>query len=353
MKKRLTLFITLLATFVLLITGCSSSPVKPLAEANGRLMIHYLNVGQGDCTLIQTPSGKNMLIDAGNPDDFESIDQYLQANHVEKLEVVMATHPHSDHIGSMTKILEKYEIGALYAPKVNHNTKTYQKLLETAASKDIQITPVQSGITIDLDPAVGIELFSPVYEKSYSDLNSYSPITKLTYGERAFIFTGDAETDNEEDALAYGGSRLDADVLKVGHHGSETSTSKAFFNAVSPTACVISVGKDNKYGHPDESILSMLSGTDIYRTDRQGTIVAICDGDTIEFITEENASQNQTESTGTPANPTEITYIGNKNTQKFHRSDCSGLPKRENAVSFSSRDEALSQGYTPCSRCNP
>ena len=357
MKKFLTILAALL-TALMIFSGCEAEQAqKPLAEANGNLLVHYIDVGQGDCALIQTPSGRHMLIDAGNPEDFETIDTYLKSNGVSRLDVVLATHPHSDHIGSMARVVESYAVGEIYAPKVNHNTQTYKNFLKAAAAKGVSVTPACAGVTIDLDPAVGIELFSPEEGKSYAELNSYSPILKLTYGSRAFVFTGDAETDNEADALAYGGSRLKADVLKVGHHGSDTSSSQAFLQAVSPSYAVISVGQDNSYGHPAPITLEHLAGVQIYRTDELGTVVAVCDGENLSFVSSRAGNLSGESPVNTPAvsaaPETEAVYVGNKRSHKFHRPDCSGLPKAENAVNFSSRDAAINQGYTPCGICDP
>ncbi|MDO4289288.1 MAG: MBL fold metallo-hydrolase [Eubacterium sp.] len=365
MKRVLTLVLVCLSVLAFF-TGCSLQPSQqPLAEAEGSLLVHYIDVGQGDCILIQTPSGKNMLIDAGNPGDFETIDAYLQSKGVKRLDAIMATHPHSDHIGAMAEVVKAYDVGEIYAPKVNHNTQTYKNFLKAAAAKGIAITPAHAGVTIDLDPAVGIELFSPVQDKSYSELNSYSPITKLTYGDRAFVFTGDAEMDAEADALAYGGARLKADVLKLGHHGSDTSSSQAFLQAVSPAYAVISVGQDNSYGHPAQTTLDHLQGVNIYRTDTMGTVTAVCDGTSLRFVTQRGSTgDNQIQPQATAAAGTsdqaasealaqEAVYIGNKNSKKFHRPSCSGLPSEKNALSFSSREEAIAQGYTPCGICAP
>ena len=185
-----------------------------------------------------------------------------------------------------------------------------------------------------------------------SDVNNWSIVLRITYGETSFLFTGDAERELEQELLA-SGYDLESTVLKVGHHGSETSTSYMFLREVMPRYGVISVGADNTYGHPSEAVLSRLRDADVavYRTDLQGDIVMESDGKTVRVQTQKNGADAQPTGGGPVAE--EGTYIGNLNSKKFHRPTCDSLPAEKNQVFFDSRAEAVEQGYVPCKRCNP
>ena len=193
----------------------------------------------------------------------------------------------------------------------------------------------------------------------YSDNNDDSVVTYLEYKDVNFMFTGDIEADAEKDLIA-SGADLKADVLKVGHHGSNTSTSYQFLREVSPEYAVISCGADNKYGHPQEETLSKLRDADctVYRTDLQGDITCVSDGTTLTWSTAKHASDaavNPTIADGSGQNSTDTvgTYIGNINSQVFHKPTCNSLPAEKNQIQFASREEATSAGYTPCGRCKP
>lgn len=351
---------SLLLVVILLIFsvfGCAALKEDPglAIDAEGTLRVHYIDVGQGDCALIQTPDRKNILIDAGNPENYEAINAYLKAQKVEKLDVMMVTHPHSDHMGSAEKILKNYVVDRVYLPKVAHNTQLFQNFMKALDEKGLKANAAHAGIEIPAGSAVTIELFSPTEGKTYNELNDYSPITRITYGETSFLFTGDGENEDEQDAIAQAGLKLKSDVLKVGHHGSDTSTGDLFLSIVNPQYAVISVGKDNSYGHPSETTLDKLKNKTVFRTDQEGNVVAISDGQGISFITQNSGRLDAATPTAeAPANTAAPTvYIGNTKTKKFHLPSCSGLPKAENQTTFGARDEALNQGYTPCGICRP
>jgi len=208
--------------------------------------------------------------------------KYLKAAHVTRLDYVIATHPHEDHIGNMAKIINSFKVGAFYAPDVTTNTIDYEKMVTLLKAKSLSIKVPNVGDKITIGDAELIFLAPNSIE--YEDLNNYSIVTKLKYGNRSFIFMGDAEELSEGEILA---KQLDlsADVLKIGHHGSGYSTSYEFLKAVQPKAAIISVGLLNDYGHPKQKILDRLTdfGVDIYRTDIQGTIVAVTDGSSLTF----------------------------------------------------------------------
>lgn len=255
----------------------------------GSTSVYFIDVGQGDCELIRTPDGQNILIDAGTNATGDKLVQYLEQLGVEQIDTLIATHPHEDHIGGMDEVVNAFPIGDVYLPKVADSqtptTRTYERLLEAIADKGLSITPGRGGMTILDDDGIKLEFLAPNAD-SYADLNSYSIVAKLTCGQKSFLFTGDAESDSEEEML-HAGYDLRSDVLKCGHHGSSTSTSAAFLQAVQPTYAVISCGVGNDYGHPHRETLDKLNdaGVQIYRTDEQDTILAVCDGTDVTFQT--------------------------------------------------------------------
>lgn len=255
----------------------TTQAVKPsTSTTKGKLTVHYIDVGQGASQLIQTPSGKTMLIDGGNNDDEQRMVSYLNKQGVKKVDVLIGTHPDADHVGGLDAVVDAFDIGKIYMPKVSSNTKTYESLLTSLKNKNLKVTTAKAGITIDLDDQLNIKMIAPV--KSYDDKNNMSAVVKLTFNKNSFLFTGDAESGSETDMIN-SGANLKSDVLLVGHHGSDSSTSQAFLNAVNPKYAVIQVG-DNSYGHPTSNILKRLNNKNIkvYRNDLQGTIVFTSDG---------------------------------------------------------------------------
>lgn len=266
-----------------------SNATDAVAIPEGSTSVYFIDVGQGDCELIRTPDGQNILIDAGTNATGDKLVQYLEQLGVEQIDTLIATHPHEDHIGGMDEVVNAFPIGDVYLPKVADSqtptTRTYERLLDAIADKGLSITPGRGGMTILDDDGIKLEFLAPNAD-SYADLNSYSIVAKLTCGQKSFLFTGDAESDSEEEML-HAGYDLRSDVLKCGHHGSSTSTSAAFLQAVQPTYAVISCGVDNDYGHPHRETLDKLNdaGVQIYRTDEQDTILAVCDGTDVTFQT--------------------------------------------------------------------
>ncbi len=256
-------------------------------------LIYYLDVGQGDCELIHLKTGEYILIDSGTSETAEKLVSYLKNLSVQKIDYLIATHPHADHIGGMAQIVSNFEIGKIVMPRISDNqvpaTSTYQNLLKAIDRKGLKITAAKGGMTIADSGGEKLEIFAPNSTK-YGGLNSYSVVTKLTSGEKSFLFTGDAEADSEKEMIAKGYD-LKCDVLKCGHHGSSTSTSAAFLKAVHPSTAVISCGVDNDYGHPSKQVVTRLqkAGVTIYRTDQQDTILAACDGRNIRFTTNQKS----------------------------------------------------------------
>lgn len=251
-------------------------------SASGTLEVYFFDVGQGDSELIRLPGGENILIDAGTSSTEDELVGELRSLGAETLDLVVATHPHADHIGGMAAVIDAFDIRQVVMPRISESdtptTKTYENLLQSIADKGLTITPAEPGDELLSSGGAVLTVLAPNGE-DYGDLNNYSVVLRLTYGEDSFLFTGDAEEASEEEMLSLDWP-LTATVLKCGHHGSETSTSPAFLDAVSPQYAVISCGVDNDYGHPDAVTLEKLeaAGAEVFRTDLQGTILASTDG---------------------------------------------------------------------------
>ena len=270
-----------------------SKAAQPAALQSGSTLVYFLDVGQADCELIRLKTGENILIDSGTGETAKKLENYLKELGVQKIDYLIATHPHADHIGGMTQVVKSFEIRKIYMPKIQDNqvptTSTYENLLKAIDQKGLKITAAKGGMTIMDSGGEKLTIFAPNSEK-YTELNSYSVVTKLTCGEKSFLFTGDAQSDSEKEMIGKGYD-LKSDVLKCGHHGSSTSTSAAFLRAVAPGAAIISCGVNNDYGHPDKAVVNRLqkAGVTIYRTDQQDTILASCDGKTIQFMTNQKS----------------------------------------------------------------
>lgn len=250
---------------------------------DGNLHIYYLDVGQADSTFILLPNGENMLIDAGIKDNGEDIVNVLDSLGVANIDYLVGTHPHTDHIGGMQQVIENFDIGKIYMPKASSNTATYKNLLNAIKKNGYTITTAKAGVNILSEDSLSATIVAP-NSSAYDDLNNYSAVIKLTYGLTSFLFAGDAEKLSEDEIR----TNIKCDVLKVGHHGSSTSTSKNFLKKTEPEYAIISCGANNDYGHPHKEVIQRLynAGISTYRTDLNGTIEAISDGYTISFNSE-------------------------------------------------------------------
>lgn len=365
----------------------------------GTLTVTWLDVGQGDAAVIQC-GGQSMLIDGGKPEKSSYIYAWLQQHGLSYLDVIVATHVDADHIGGLSGALNYASVGTAYCPVTTGTTETFQSFVKYLEQRGKQITVPTAGETFALGGAQ-VQILGPLH--SAEDSNDNSIVLKVSFGATSFLFTGDAERAEEQDLLN-AGVNLQSTVLKVGHHGSDTSTSYPFLRAVAPQYAVISVGAGNSYGHPTEAVLSRLrdAGVTTFRTDMQGEITAVSDGQTINFSTAKNAtaetlanagagqntdqtgggnSATQTAGSGqntggaatagaaggaaiasanaggaAGADTTAGSYVLNTNSHKFHLPSCSSVdtisPKNRKDVN-ESREQIIREGYAPCKRCNP
>ncbi len=347
-KNKLFMTFILFTLISSLIFGCTDfdhDPENAIHTEGESLSVHFIDVGQGDCTLFVTPKGKTILIDAGEKSASDMIINYIRGQGIHKIDVIIATHPHADHIGGMEDVIRAFDIGQIYMPRVMHTTQTFENLLLAIQEKGLKVKTAKAGVAFDIDPDIEAVMLAPNSEE-YENLNDYSAVLKVTHGKNSFLITGDVEETSEKEMLA-SGYDLSADVLKVAHHGSSSSTTDEFLDAVNPDHAVILLGKDNDYGHPHRETIEKLRerGIPIYRTDELGNIVLTSDGQVIIF--------HHPSSQAKAASQIETIYIGNKKSQVFHLQNCSSLPSEHNQLKFYSRQEAVGAGYSPCGRCNP
>lgn len=322
---------------------------------NSSFAIHFIDVGQADAALIMC-KGQTMLIDGGNAEDSDLIYTYLQKHSITHLDYVVCTHAHEDHVGGLSGALTAATVGTVLSPVTDYDSKVFRNFAEKTRERGREITVPRAGDVYQVGDAT-VTVLGP--QKDYDDTNNTSIVLRVAYGSTSFLFTGDMESSAEKD-LVESGVELKSTVLKVGHHGSTTSTSYQFLRAVAPTYGVISVGTDNQYDHPNDDVLSRLRDADVtlYRTDLQGDIICTSNGSTLTFTTQKRAEQpiNPTEpdkSGSGDASVTEYPYIGNLNTHKFHTATCSYLPAEENRIYFTTREEAIEYDYTACGSCKP
>ncbi len=367
-------------------------------ELSKPLKAHYIDVGQADSIFIELPNGQCLLIDAGDNNNGNQIANYIKSLDYNQLDYVVATHPHADHIGGMTTVINNIKIGKFYMTEKEHTTKTFENMIDALSANNVDVFKAKAGTDIINITGLQVSILSPV--SSYGDdLNNWSAVIKVVHKNNSFLFMGDAESKVEGQL-----SNIDIDVLKVGHHGSDTSSSLSFLKKVTPSHAIISVGASNSYGHPTQSTLSNLEtiGAKVYRTDLLGTILVTSDGNSITVNKNPNealavipaptpepkpnpkptpaptpkpkpeptpASAPTPEPkpeptpapipppapaptpTPTPQQPVvgSIVFITNTG-KKYHSSGCRYLKDSKIEISIS---DAQSQGYDPCGVCKP
>ena len=375
--KLINKLLSLLLT-VVLFSSCIfiiSVDAKTNKTPGSLLEVHYIDVGQGDASLIVC-GNEAMLVDAGDEGKGTAIQLYLKKHKIDRLKYVVATHPDADHIGGLDVIIYKFECGQVLIPNCSNDTSSFEQLQYSMKAKGYSPHVVDVGEKYTLGEAQ-IEILSPSAEFTFAETNDSSIVFRLDYGNNSFLFTGDA-TIPPQQALIYDPDLdIDVDVLKVPHHGANTAYIKGFYDEVSPEYAVISCGRNNRYGHPRQEVLNDLKsrGAKVFRTDEQGTIVAYSDGKEItwnckpsttwksgEDASKESKTDNNTINNSSVTSRTNTTvnekseYVANKNTHKFHYSWCASVSdmKEKNKLYYNgTREELKNQGFVPCKRCNP
>lgn len=358
----------------------------PVFVFAGTLRVYFLDVGQGDSTIIISSTGEVVMIDSGPDEDI--IFNHLKEIGINHIDLLIASHPHADHISGMDKIVDIYKPRAFMDPGIPHTTTSYENLLFTlkenntkyyqATARKIKLGPLLFTVFPPADPSI-----------EESSLNNNSAVIRLDHGDISFLFPGDIEKERENQLIQIAKDQLDTDILKVPHHGSSTGTTIAFLQATTPDVGVIFCGKGNNYGHPHLETLEALQdcGIQVYRTDINGTILIETDGKTYKIIPEKGESrgpptlkweelrkqleaegiipsstvkptESPTPSTLSPAieEPTvAYKYVASKNSDVFHYVWCSYVQriKPENRIYFSTREEAIASERRPCKRCKP
>lgn len=274
-KKQLKYILSILS---IILVSISSLLYKENSQIEN-FQVHFIDVDQGDSILIRTPSNKNILIDSGSKKNSHLLFSYLNKQAIDKFDLVIATHPDEDHIGSMERIIKEYPIDTFYMPEKTHTTHSYQNMLIALKDKNINVKIAMANDKIEIDEDTTIYTLHPNKEV-YKDNNAYSIVNKIIYKNHSFLLTGDIDKNVERKLVKEYGSFLKSDVLKLAHHGSASSSSKIFLSTVEPSSAIVSAGKNNDYSHPHKEVLQITKKLNIplYRTDEQGTIIFNSDG---------------------------------------------------------------------------
>lgn len=352
-----------------------SETVDPIPK-DSTFEIHFIDVGQADAALVLC-DGKTMLIDGGNSADSSLIYSYLKKHDVSHLDYIVATHSHEDHVGGLSGALNYATVDTAFCSVKSYDSDVFNDFVKYLSKQNASITVPAAGDSFSLGSAT-VKILAPISKSD--DPNNMSIVVRIVYGDTSFLFTGDAEREEEQDILNVGYD-LESTVLKVGHHGSANSTSYPFLREIMPEYAVISVGSGNSYGHPTEEALSRLRDADVkvFRTDMQGHIICTSDGNSVSFTVEKNKDADtlatQKPQTATPVvtpkpiptapevpdepdpeptpEPSTGSYIGNVNSHVFHDTSCKTLPKEKNRIYFDSRQEAVDANFKPCGNCKP
>ncbi len=255
------------------------------ALEDGEIVLHFIDVGQADCILIMTPEG-NMLIDTGTNSSESQLKSYLYDLEIESFEYLVLTHPHDDHIGGADMIVKEFDVENVIMTDADEDIDMYITLLSLIEDRDINLIEAVSGESFYVGECKSTVIAPNKDYEEYGEVNSTSVVLKCEFGECSVILTGDAETDSEAEMIAEYGDFLDCDILKLGHHGSKTSSSYRFLEITSPEYAIACCGKDNTYGHPAAEVVYRLNlfGIQLLRTDKEGSIIFTCNGEEFEYV---------------------------------------------------------------------
>jgi len=321
--------------------------------AQDTVSIYFLDVGQGDSSIIIAPDDRVVMIDSGPNESL--ILRYLQNLGISQIDLLIATHAHADHITGIDKIIAKYKPKVFIEPGIPHTTATYQRMISAVDKYDIDYyRGISRKINLGSLTFTILPPANPLIRDS--ELNNNSVVVRLDFKDFSCLFTGDIEKEREEQLLTESRSNLNVDILKVGHHGSSSSSSSLFIKLVGPKIAVICCGQGNKYGHPHQETISLLQslGIEIYRTDLSGTILIKTDGIEYQIFTEKESirappvAKTETKTTETQ----EYKYAASKKSEVFHYITCSYVSKikPENLILFKTREDVIASGRRPCNK---
>lgn len=337
-------------------------------KSASKMKVHFLDVGQGSSVLVES-AGHFLLMDGGDRDASSKVVAYLKKQGVKKLDYIIVSHYDSDHLNGVVGALQVFPVKKVIAPGYTADSRVYQSFVEAVKAQGIKRTSPKPGKKYTIGKAK-FTILAP-NNTGYSDENNYSVAIRLVHGKERFVITGDAETESEYEMLE-NGQNLSCDVYMAGHHGSAGSSSERFLQALKPQYTVISVGEDNQYGHPSQEAMQRFkaAGVKIFRTDEQGTVIAVSNGRKLTWNHKPSTTwayreygsseciggKHVTKVTDAPVSvpgKDQGEYIGNVNSKRFHLPTCGGLPDEKNRIYFDSRQKAVDAGYRPCGLCHP
>lgn len=352
------------AVFVLTVSGCNVSEEHSIYESTENA-VYFLDVGQGDSILVKS-GDEYMLVDAGEEDKGRDVVEYLYDIGVDKIKYVVATHPHSDHIGGMDDVINSFKVENIIMPDAPASTRCFSNMLNAVEDNNINVIKGEAGCSFELGD-IKCSIAAPI--KIGDDANNNSVVMKLVYNNDSVLLTGDCSKE-EEGTIIESGTDILANVLKAGHHGSSTSSTKEFLKRVNPQYAVISCGENNDYGHPHRETVESFNkyGIETYRTDKNGVIIAELTGNGVIMRTESENYREQNSGTSVSSKGNNVnndinsgyeeenTYILNESSKKIHRPDCSGAEgiSSKNKKEFKGNiEELLKKGYSVCGICKP